>query len=273
VPLRLAALGSCTVLHCDSLHKGSVCSQERLGSSEAAQACPSNGHSLQSSIAVATSLIKQNVVRLLAQLPPEVEVVAAAKTRSPEAVLEAVEAGIRIVGENYVKEAKEAYALVGRRAKWHFIGTLQKHNVRTKMLEMFDMIETVDSLEIAREIDRKCAEIGKIMPVLIEVNSGREPQKSGVLPEHVEELAREISGLTHLKVMGLMTMGPAVGDAEDCRRYFAQTREVFERIKELKLPNVEMRYLSMGMTSTYKVAVQEGANIIRVGSLIFGPRA
>ena len=219
------------------------------------------------------SVIKQNVARLLAELPAGVEIVAAAKTRSPEAVLEAVEAGIRIVGENYIKEAKEAYALVGGRAKWHFIGTLQKHNVRRKVLEIFDMIETVDSLEIAKEIDRKCAQIGKTMPVLIEVNSGREPRKSGVLPEDVEQLVREISGLTNLKVMGLMTMGPAVSDAEDCRRYFAETREVFERIKDLKLPNVEMRYLSMGMTDTYRVAVQEGANIIRVGSLIFGPRA
>jgi len=219
------------------------------------------------------SVIKQNVARLLAELPAGVEIVAAAKTRSPEAVLEAVEAGIRIVGENYIKEAKEAYALVGGRAKWHFIGTLQKHNVRRKVLEIFDMIETVDSLEIAKEIDRKCAQIGKTMPVLIEVNSGREPRKSGVLPEDVEQLVTEISGLANLKVMGLMTMGPAVGSAEDCRRYFAQTREVFERIKDLKLPNVEMRYLSMGMTDTYRVAVQEGANIIRVGSLIFGPRA
>jgi len=219
------------------------------------------------------SVIKQNVARLLAELPAGVEIVAAAKTRSPEAVLEAVEAGIKIVGENYIKEAKEAYALVGGRAKWHFIGTLQKHNVRRKVLEIFDMIETVDSLEIAKEIDRKCAQIGKTMPVLIEVNSGREPRKSGVLPEDVEQLVTEISGLANLKVMGLMTMGPAVGSAEDCRRYFAQTREVFERIKDLKLPNVEMRYLSMGMTDTYRVAVQEGANIIRVGSLIFGPRA
>jgi len=221
---------------------------------------------------MATSLIKQRVARLLADLPEGVEVVAAAKARTPGEVLEAVEAGIGIIGENYVNEAKTAYELVGNRVKWHFIGTLQKHNIRTKMLEMFDMIETVDSLEIAREIDRKCARIERIMPVLIEVNSGREPQKSGVFPEGVEQLVREIAGLTNLKVMGLMTMGPAVGNAEDCRRYFAQTREVFERIKELKLPNVEMKYLSMGMTNTYKVAVQEGANIIRIGSLIFGSR-
>ena len=131
---------------------------------------------------MASELIRRNVAGLLADLPEGIEVVAAAKTRTPQEVLEAVQAGIRIVGENYVKEAKEAHELVGRRAKWHFIGTCQKHNVRRNVLEIFDMIESVDSLEIAREIDKKCAQIGKIMAVLIEVNSGREPQKSGVLP-------------------------------------------------------------------------------------------
>jgi len=221
---------------------------------------------------VASQFIKGNVARLLSVLPEGVEVVAAAKTRTPEDVLEAVQAGIRIIGENYVKDAKEAYELVGRRAKWHFIGTLRKHNVRKVALEVFDMIESVDSLEIAQEIDKKCAQIGKIMPVLIEVNSGREPQKSGVLPEDVERLAGEISGLKSIKVMGLMTMGPRFGNPEDSRPYFAQTKRVFERIKGLRLPNVEMKYLSMGMTNSYQVALEEGANIIRIGTRIFGER-
>jgi pyridoxal phosphate enzyme (YggS family) len=221
---------------------------------------------------VASDLIKQNIAKLLAELPDGVEVVAAAKTRTPEEVLEAVQAGIKIIGENYVKEAKEAYELVGRRAKWHFIGTLRKHNVRKKVLEIFDMLESVDSLEIAREIDKKCAQIGKIMPILIEVNCGREPQKSGVLPEDVEQLVTEISRLKNIKVMGLMTMGPRFGNPEDFRPYFAETRKTFEKIKGLKLPNVEMKYLSMGMTNSYQVALEEGANIVRVGTKIFGER-
>jgi pyridoxal phosphate enzyme (YggS family) len=221
---------------------------------------------------VTTESIKQNVARLLSGLPDGVKVVAAAKTRTPEEVVEAVQAGIEIIGENYVKEAKQAYEVVGKRAKWHFIGTLQKHNVRKTVLEIFDMIETVDSLEIAREIDRKCAQIGKIMPVLIEVNSGREPQKSGVLPEDVERLVRETSDLGNIKVMGLMTMGPRFGNPEDSRPYLVETRKIFEKIKELQLPNVEMRYLSMGMTNSYKVALEEGANIIRIGTKIFGER-
>jgi pyridoxal phosphate enzyme (YggS family) len=221
---------------------------------------------------VANELIKQNIAKLLAALPDGVEVVAAAKTRTPEEVLEAVQAGIKIIGENYVKEAKEAYELVGKRAKWHFIGTLRKHNVRKTVLEIFDMIESVDSLEIAKEIDSRCAQIGKIMPILIEVNSGREPQKAGVLPEDVEQLVREISGLRNIKVMGLMTMGPRFGNPEDSRPYFVETRRIFEKIKGLKLPNVEMKYLSMGMTNSYKVALGEDANIIRIGTRIFGER-
>jgi uncharacterized pyridoxal phosphate-containing UPF0001 family protein len=110
------------------------------------------------------------------------------------------------------------------------------------------------------------------MPILIEVNSGREPQKSGVLPEDVERLVGKISGLRNIKVMGLMTMGPRFGNPEDSRPYFVETRRIFEKIKGLKLPNVEMKYLSMGMTNSYKVALEEGANIIRIGTKIFGER-
>jgi hypothetical protein len=205
-------------------------------------------------------------------LPDRVELVAAAKTRTPEEILEAVEAGVKIIGENYVQEAKRAYEVVGRRAKWHFIGTLQKHNVRRKMVEMFDMIETVDSLEIAKEIDKRCAQIGKVMPILIEINSGREEQKSGVLPEGAEQLVIGVSNLRNIKVMGLMTMGPRFGNPEASRPYFVETRKIFEKIKELDLPNVEMRYLSMGMTNSYEIAMEEGANIVRIGTKIFGER-
>jgi len=216
--------------------------------------------------------IKQNVASLLAELPVGVELVAAAKTKTAEEILEAVQAGIKIIGENYVREARAVYKLVGNRVKWHFIGTLQKHNVRRNMLEMFDMIESVDSLDIAREIDKRCAQIGKIMPILIEVNSGREPQKSGVFPEDVTQLVGEISGFGNVKIMGLMTMGPRFGNPEDSRPYFVETRKIFGKIKELELQNVEMKYLSMGMTNSYKVALEEGANIIRIGTKIFGNR-
>jgi pyridoxal phosphate enzyme (YggS family) len=215
--------------------------------------------------------IKQNVQLILNELPAGVQLVAAAKTREPREILEAVEAGIKIIGENYVQEAEKAYREIGGRAEWHFIGHLQKNKVK-KAVEIFDMIETVDSSEIASEIDKRCAQAGKTMPVLIELNSGRETGKAGVYPENAEELVKEISTLKNIRVKGLMTMGPQVERPEDARPCFIETRKVFDRIKELNLPNVEMKYLSMGMTSSYRIALEEGANVIRIGSKIFGGR-
>ncbi len=216
-------------------------------------------------------MIKQNVGQILSELPVGVQLVAAAKARQPEEILEAVEAGVAIVGENYVQEAEKAREVVGDRVEWHFIGYLQKNKVK-KAVRIFDVIETVDSVEITREIDKRCAQIGKVMTVLIEVNSGRENQKSGVLPEDVEQLAREISAFQNIKVMGLMTMGPRFGNPEDSRPYFVETRKLFEQIKKLELPGIEMKYLSMGMTNSYKIAIEEGANIVRIGTKIFGER-
>jgi len=141
-----------------------------------------------------------------------------------------------------------------------------------KAVEIFDLIETVDSLELADEINKRCPTIGKIMPVLIEVNSGREPQKFGVLPEKVEELARAIVNLPHLKFRGLMTMGPLEGDPEEARPYFRLTRQLFEQLKNLNWPGTETNILSMGMTNSYRVAIEEGATRVRLGTRIFGPR-
>ena len=215
--------------------------------------------------------ITQNIQQLLKELPPGVELVAAAKTRTPAEITEALNAGIKILGENYVQEAEQAYNAIGKLAQWHCIGHLQKNKVK-KAVKIFDLIETVDTLELAEEIDKRCAQIGKIMPVLIEVNSGCEEQKAGAMPQNGIPLAQAVSGLANVRLVGLMTMGPAVGDPEDSRPYFVTTREVFDELKRLNIPNVEMKYLSMGMTNSYKVALQEGANMVRLGTLIFGER-
>ncbi len=196
---------------------------------------------------------------------------AAAKTRTPAEISEALNAGIKILGENYVQEAEQAYSAVGKLAQWHFIGHLQKNKVK-KAVEICDLIETVDTLELAQEIDKRCKQIGKIMPILIEVNSGCEEQKAGALPQNVIQLTQSVANLPNVRLAGLMTMGPAVGDPEDARPYFVTTREVFDELKRLQIPNVEMKYLSMGMTNSYKVALQEGANMVRLGTLIFGER-
>ena len=215
--------------------------------------------------------IKESVKSLLSELPEGVKLVAAAKTRSAEEVLAAIEAGVKIIGENYVQEAERAYASVGNKASWHFIGHLQKNKVK-KAVSIADMIETVDSIEMAKEIDKRCGQIGKVMPILVEVNSGREQQKAGVLPEDTEQLVREVSSLQNVKVAGLMTMGPLAGDPEDARPYFVETKKIFDLIGKMGLSDVEMKYLSMGMTNSYKVALEEGANLVRIGTKIFGER-
>jgi len=220
--------------------------------------------------------IRGNTVKILSGLPAGVGLVAAAKGRSAEEILEAVKAGVRIIGENYVQEAEEKYSRCGvwrfpdaasGKVRWHFIGHLQKNKVK-RAVRIFDMIETVDSPGIAEAIDKSCAEIEKVMPVLIEVNSGKEKNKSGVLPEDAENLIKDISGFGNIKVSGLMTMGPALKNPEDYRPYFRATKILFDKIKS----GLDIKYLSMGMSDSYQVAIQEGANLIRLGTLIFGPR-
>ena len=216
--------------------------------------------------------ITENVKQLLSELPKGVEVVAAAKTRTADEILEAIAAGITKIGENYVQEAITVFESVGNKAQWHFIGHLQSNKV-VQVVPIFDMIETVDSMKLARKIDKYAELNNKVMSILIEVNSGREPQKNGVMPYDVEQLIREIAPLPHIKVMGLMTMGPFTGDPEDARPYFVETQRIFQQVKAKNIPNITMKYLSMGMSNSYKVAIEEGANIIRVGTKLFGARA
>jgi pyridoxal phosphate enzyme (YggS family) len=215
--------------------------------------------------------ITENVKQILTELPAGVELVAAVKTRTPQEILEAVEAGIKIIGENYVQEAEAAYQVIGNRVEWHLIGHLQRNKVK-RAVEFFDMIETVDSLEIAAEINKRCGQVGKVMPVLMEINSGREAQKTGVVPENAIELIKTMAELKNIRVEGLMTMGTATIDADTLRLNFRETKQLFDQLKQIHLPNIEMKYLSMGMTDSYKIAIEEGTNMVRIGSKIFGSR-
>lgn len=215
--------------------------------------------------------IEKNAKNILNNLPKNVRLVAAAKTRETEEIEAVIRAGVKIIGENYIQDAERAFQVIGNRVKWHFIGHLQKNKVK-KAVKIFDMIETVDSFSLASEINEKCLQISKIMPILIEINSGREKQKFGVLPDEATDLIKEISSLRQVRIMGLMTMGPRFGEAEASRLYFKETKKLFDKIKLAVLPNVEMKYLSMGMTNSFKIAIEEQANIIRIGTLIFGER-
>ena len=213
--------------------------------------------------------IEQAVRRILAALPAAVTLVAAAKTRSPEQVRAAIRAGVTCVGHNYVQDAEAMIPLVPEPVRWHLIGHLQRNKAKVAV-QLFEMIETLDSWRLAVEIDKRCAAIDKVMPVLVEINSGREASKTGVLPKDVDGLVRRASELPHVRIQGLMTMGPRFGDPENARPYFRATREAFERLAAAGIPNVEMRYLSMGMSNSHQVAIEEGANMVRIGTGLFG---
>lgn len=215
--------------------------------------------------------IAENARRLLAQVPAGVTVVAAAKTRSPEEIMAAVESGIRDVGENYVQEAISAREKIGDAVRWHCIGYLQTNKAK-KAVEIFDLIQTVDSFKLAAEISKRASAISRTISILIEVNSAREEQKHGVAPEEVISLAKSIADLPNLKFEGLMTMGPLSENPGECRPYFRLTRRLWEELAGLEIPRLQARYLSMGMSDSWREAIEEGANMIRVGTLIFGPR-
>lgn len=215
--------------------------------------------------------IHRNVAKLLADVAPEITILAACKTRSVAEVEAAFAAGIRYFGHNYVQEAQTMLPRLTFEAEWHMIGHLQR-NKTAEAVKIFHMVETVDSLPLAKELEKRCGQQDKYLPILIEINSGYEESKSGVLPEEVDDLVQSINQLPHLRLEGLMTMGPRFGNAEEARPYFRTTRRIFEYLSKQKLSNVNLHILSMGMSNSYQVAIEEGATMIRLGSVIFGER-
>lgn len=205
--------------------------------------------------------------------PEEVRIVAAAKGQSPEKVLEAVAAGVRIIGHNYFQEAArnmQAMSLSG--VQFHMIGHLQR-NKANKAVEIFDVIETVDDERLASVLNRSAEAEGKVLGVMIQVNLAGEEQKSGINEENSQRLAEFIRTLPHVRLMGLMTMPPFFDDPDRVRPYFARLRELREKMKSCGSLAADMNELSMGMTGDFEVAVEEGSTLVRIGTALFGPRA
>lgn len=203
----------------------------------------------------------------------DVTLLAATKTVSAEAInFAARELSLRYIGENKVQELCEKYPCLDRQAlRIHFIGGLQTNKVR-QIVDKVDMIQSLDSIRLAKEIDKRSRAIGKVMPVLVEINIGREPEKGGIMPEDTEGFIKEASQLQNIKIEGLMTMAPARITEAEYERYFTEVREIFEKIKKLSIPSVEMKTLSMGMSESYLAAARCGASLVRVGSALFGKR-
>jgi len=226
--------------------------------------------------------ISTNYVKIRHEIPDYVTIIVSCKARTIEEIEQIIDAGAADIGQNYVQEAGQIYSDLRKKAskiRWHMIGHLQTNKIN-KALRIFDIIQTVDSLEKAAAIDKRVEMAKKqVMPIFIEINIGSEDSKAGIradehesFEDYMENLIKDMSQFEHLRVHGLMTMGPRFGNPEDVRPYFRRTKTIFEKIKALALLNVDMKYLSMGMTNSYKVAIEEGSNMVRIGTAIFGER-
>jgi pyridoxal phosphate enzyme (YggS family) len=203
--------------------------------------------------------------------PARVRLLGAAKSQPVERLREAISAGLGLVGENYVQEAREKRRGISDSVEWHMIGHLQRNKAKIAV-ELFDVIQSLDNLVLARELSKEGVKQNKIVRVFVEVNVAGEASKSGIPQGQVEDLLRAAAELANLKVEGLMAVPPFREDPEQVRPYFRRLRELRERLRELLLANVDLKELSMGMTHDYAVAVEEGATIVRIGTALFGPR-
>lgn len=201
-----------------------------------------------------------------------VRLVAATKTVGIPQIAEGVQAGLLLLGENRVQEAlTKIPAFTHGSVQWHFIGQLQRRKVRS-VIGVFDLIHSVDTLELAQEIDRRAGDAGHRQDVLLEVNIGNEPTKAGFRPDDVPQAVSEMAHLSHIRIKGLMAIPPPTSDPGSARPYFRRLTELAKTIDAQQLPSVKMDELSMGMSNDYEVAIEEGATLVRVGSAIFGAR-
>ncbi len=200
-----------------------------------------------------------------------IRLLAASKSQGIAEIRAAADAGIRLFGENYVQEAKSKTGAIDQPMEWHMIGHLQRNKVKAA-LDLFSLIQSLDSVELARVLDKEGKKRGRMVRAFVEVNLGGEESKSGIDKDKVASLLREVENLSHLRVEGLMTIAPSREEPEAMRPYFRELKELQTELKGLKIPNVDLKELSMGMTHDYPVAIEEGATLVRVGTAIFGAR-
>lgn len=203
--------------------------------------------------------------------PETIRLVAVSKTVPADRVRDAIEAGVSVLGENYVQEARAKFnVLVAYPVSWHFIGRLQSNKAKYAV-RLFDLIHSVDTIKLARELDKQAKKIGKVQDILIQVNTSETHSKSGVPVKDTLNLIKDIRLFEHLSIKGLMTMPPYFNDPEAVRPYFSALGNLHDNIKQ-RLPELPMDELSMGMTGDFEVAIEEGATLIRIGTAIFGER-
>lgn len=220
---------------------------------------------------VLRSIEESRAKRTIADAKEPVRLVAVTKNHGVAAMREAIAHGVTDIGENRIQEAREKFETLERPAVWHLIGHLQKNKAKYAV-KLFDLIHSVDTLELAEALDKEAGKIGKRQDVLVQVNLAKEASKSGIYEEDLQPLLEAVDALPHLRLRGLMCIAPNYDEVEETRPLFRRMYEIFQRTKEFPWKTANINYLSMGMTHDYRIAVEEGANIVRVGTAIFGPR-
>lgn len=201
----------------------------------------------------------------------DIHIVAVTKNVDIKDILEAINLGIRNIGENRAQELREKYRLIKQPVNWHFIGRLQSNKVKY-IVDKVALIHSLDRLSLAKELDKRGRKIDRIVPVLVQVNIAKEPTKGGVLEEEVFPFIEQISNLKNIKIKGFMTIAPHTSNEEKLRTCFSRLRELYESVNKKQYKNVDMQYLSMGMTNDFEIAIEEGSNMIRIGRALFGER-
>ena len=200
-----------------------------------------------------------------------VKLIAVTKNHGIEEMREAIDAGATDIGENRIQEAIGKYDTLERDVVWHLIGHLQTNKAK-QAVRYFDLIHSVDSIHLVRAINKEAEKIGKVQDILVQVNLAKEDSKSGIYEEDLRELLDLVETLPNIRLRGLMCIAPNYEQVEQCRPLFRKMHEIYQRVKEIPYLTANITYLSMGMTHDYRIAVEEGANIVRVGTAIFGPR-
>lgn len=220
--------------------------------------------------------VKKNYLSLVEEvrnLAPdrEIKIVCVSKGVDVDKILAVIEAGAKIIGENRVQEARKKYEYIRGKVEFHMIGHLQTNKVKYAV-KMFDMIQSLDSVKLAKEIDKRAKAINKVQKTLVEVNTSGEESKYGILPSQLPLLLEEIEKLNNIQVLGLMTVGPLTDDENKIRSSFATLRKLRDEYRKKFGGNIFLEELSMGMTDDYRIAIEEGSTMIRVGRKIFGER-
>lgn len=203
--------------------------------------------------------------------PEEITLIAVTKTLSVDVINAAMALEITDIGENKVQEVMDKYEHIINDPKWHLIGHLQTNKVKY-IVDKVSLIHSVDSLRLAEEISKRCEKAERTMEILIQINVAEEETKFGIQRDEVFELVESVSKLPNLKIKGLMTIAPNTDDEEELRKYFREMKDIFETLKKTMYNRTDMTYLSMGMTNDYELAIEEGANMVRIGTGIFGAR-